>query len=159
MPSFSIASTLHASAARVWAHATSMAGANHELLPLMRMTYPADRAEIGGQEVPLGVPLFRSIVLLFGVLPIDYDEVTFEALEPGRRFVESSRTMSQRVWRHERTVDPVGDGCTVTDRVTFVPKVAAMGSLLLPALGLLFAHRHRRLARRFGGDPGAVIRG
>jgi ligand-binding SRPBCC domain-containing protein len=159
MPSFAIASTLHASAAQVWAHATSMAGVNDELGPLMRMTYPADRAEIGGQVVPLGTPLFRSIILLFGVLPIDYDEITFEALEPGRRFVESSRTMSQRVWRHERTVDPVGDGCTVTDRVTFVPKVAAMERLLLPALSLLFAHRHWRLIRRFGGELGVVHRG
>jgi ligand-binding SRPBCC domain-containing protein len=159
MPSFSIASTLHAPHDRVWAHATSMAGVNQELWPLLRMTYPADRAEIGGQAVPLGTPLFRSVVLLFGVLPIDYDQITFEALDPGRRFVESSRTMSQRVWRHERTVDPVGGGCTVTDRVTFVPKVAAMGSLLLPALGLLFANRHRRLTRRFGGDPGVVRRG
>ena len=159
MPSFHLTSRLLAPAGRVWAHATDMEGVNFELAPLLRMTYPKGPRSLEGREVPLGAPLFRSVILLFGVLPIDYDDVTFESLETGRRFVERSPTMSQRVWRHERTVESVGEGCSVRDRITFEPRLPGMGAVLAPALQLLFRNRHRKLVQRFGGEAGVIQRG
>ena len=67
----------------------------------------------------LGERIFRSWVLLFGVLPIDYDDLTLIALEPGRGFHERSRMLSMRVWEHERTLEPDGEGgCRVRDRLS-----------------------------------------
>ena len=51
----------------------------------------------------LGERLFRSWILLFGVLPIDYDDITLVSIEPGRGFHERSSMLSMRVWEHERT--------------------------------------------------------
>ncbi|MFT3766640.1 MAG: hypothetical protein QM820_14165 [Minicystis sp.] len=159
MPSFQLTSHLRAPAERVWAHATSMAGVNHELAPLLRMTHPAHLTSLEGHDAPLGKPLFRSVILLFGVLPIDFDDVTFESLEPGRRFVERSRTLSQHVWRHERTVEPEEGGCRVTDRVTFEPKIVLAAGALTILLRMVFANRHIRLVKMFGGWAEDIQRG
>jgi hypothetical protein len=115
VPSFRIASRLRAPPERVWAHATSMVGINHELAPLLRMTHPPRMTALGDISPPLGTPLFRSIILLFGVLPIDFDDVTLEAVEPGRGFRERSRTLSQRQWRHERSLEPMDGGVRLVD--------------------------------------------
>ena len=40
------------------------------------------------------------------MIPIDYDDLTLVALEPGRGFHERSRMLSMRVWEHERTLEP-----------------------------------------------------
>jgi ligand-binding SRPBCC domain-containing protein len=152
VPSFQIASRLCAPPERVWAHATSMAGINHELAPLLRMTHPPEMTTLGDLSPPLGTPLFRSIILLFGVLPIDFDDVTLEAIEPGRGFRERSRTLSQREWIHERSCEPVEGGVRVTDRITFEPRVSGAATLLAPLLHLVFRNRHRKLVGLFGGE-------
>src|SRR5262249_48624740 len=54
VPSFRIASQLRAPAEQVWAHATSMAGINHELAPLLRMTHPPGMSTLGDLSPPLG---------------------------------------------------------------------------------------------------------
>ena len=49
-------------------------------------------------------------------MPFDYDELTLVRLDPGRGFLERSRMLSQRLWEHERTLEPSGEGgCLVTD--------------------------------------------
>jgi ligand-binding SRPBCC domain-containing protein len=154
---FHVTSRLDAPPDRVWRHATSMAGVNLELAPLMRMTHPPELTELGEQTVPLGEPLFRSIILLFGVLPIDYDDVTFAALSPGKSFREDSRMLSMRRWIHERSVEAAPGGATLTDRITFELKVPGVGGVLARLLGLVFRNRHRNLVRLFGGEQGAVV--
>ena len=152
MPSFRIASCLHAPPERVWAHATSMAGINHELAPFLRMTHPRGMTALRDLSPPLGTPLFRSIILLFGVLPIDFDDVTLEVVEPGRGFREHSRTLSQRSWIHERSIEPVDGGVRLVDRITFEPKIPGAGAILAPLLHLVFRNRHRKLVGLFGGE-------
>ena len=152
VPSFHIASRLRAPPERVWAHATSMAGINHELGPLLRMTHPPGMTSIGDLSPPLGMPLFRSIILLFGVLPIDFDDVTLEVFEPRRSFRERSPTLSQRQWTHERSLEPTDDGVRLLDRITFEPKIPGAGAILAPLLHLVFRNRHRKLVGLFGGE-------
>jgi ligand-binding SRPBCC domain-containing protein len=150
---FEISSRLQATAAEVWAHATSMRGVNRELFPLARMTHPREIVSLDAASVPLGRRIFRSWILAGGLVPIDYDDVTFIELEPGRRFLERSPMLSQRQWQHERVVEPLDGGSIVTDRVRFVPRVAALAPLFLLVFRLAFRLRHRNLRRLFGG-PG-----
>ena len=135
----------------VWARVSTFQGVNDELLPLMRMTAPAHVRALDPSQVVLGERIFRSWVLLFGVIPIDYDDLTLIALEPGSGFHERSRMLSMRVWEHKRTLAPTGDAATrVSDRLSFEPRLPGSGPLLERFIRATFRHRHRRLRRRFG---------
>jgi hypothetical protein len=136
----------------VWARATTVEGVNHELGPWLRMTVPGSARGLALDAVPLGRPVGRSWVLLLGVLPIDYDEVTLVERGPGPRFLERSPMGSMRFWQHERIVEARGErGCAVTDRLTFQPRVPGTGRLARAIVERLFRHRHRRLAAFFRG--------
>jgi ligand-binding SRPBCC domain-containing protein len=147
--SFVIESPLRAPADRVWAHASSFAGINRELWPL-RMTHPPGHARLTPETTPLGRPAFRSWILLFGLVPVDFDDLMLIELEPGRGFSEVSRLFSAREWRHRRTVTPAAGGCVVRDEVTFVPRWPRAGPVLARVYRLAFELRHRVLRRRFG---------
>lgn len=145
---FQRTSWLPAPAEQVWRHASSMVGVNRELAPLVRMTYPPDKTHLSAATVPLSRRAFRSWLLLFGVLPIDYDDLTFVALEP-LGFTEQSSMGTNQVWRHRRRIVPDGHGCFVIDEVQFVPRFAVLGPLALPLFALAFRLRHRNLRRIF----------
>ena len=121
------------------------------MAPWLRMTAPAEARGLALDDAgaALGEPLFTSLVLLGGVVPVDRMRVTITELEPGRRFVERSPMISVRGWRHERVVDPHPAGCLVVDRVSFEPRVGAMAMAMRAAIGAFFAHRHRQLGRIF----------
>ena len=140
-------------AAEVWERAITEEGINDELAPILRMTMPPGLRGKTVDTVEVGVPLGRSWILLGRVLPVDYDDLCLAELEPGRRFLERSRTLSFSVWQHERMIEPEGEArCRVTDRLGFelkrgvawIPGVAELASAVV---GFLFRHRHRRLAR------------
>ncbi len=88
-----------------------------------------------------------------GILPVDYDDVTFVEVEPGRRFLERSTLLTQRVWEHERTIEPVPGGSRLTDRVRFEPRIQALAPLYAPVFQAVFRLRHRNLRRLFGAVP------
>jgi hypothetical protein len=140
-------------AAEVWGRAVTEEGINDELAPILRMTMPPDLRGKTVDTVGVGVPLGRSWILLGRVLPVDYDDLCLAELEPGRRFLERSRTLTFAVWQHERTVEPLDQrSCRVTDRLGFELKAAIAwvpgGSRLARAVvAFLFRHRHRRLCR------------
>ena len=126
-----------------------MQGVNDELMPLVRMTVPRRARGLTLADVPLGVHAFTSYLLAFGVVPFDAHFLRLD--EVGQRhFVERSSSLLQRLWQHERAVEPEGDGCRVTDRVTFEPRLPGLARLARPIVARLFAHRHRRLRARFG---------
>jgi ligand-binding SRPBCC domain-containing protein len=151
VPSVQQESVLSATPDAVWDRVSTFEGINDELRPLMRMTAPSRVRALEPADVVLGERIFRSWVLLFGVLPIDYDDLTLVALEPGRGFHERSRMLSMRVWEHERTLEPAGDSATrVSDRLSFEPRLPGAGPLLERFIRMTFRHRHRRLRRRFG---------
>jgi hypothetical protein len=146
-----ISSHLEASPAQVWDRVITPEGINDEMRPYLKMTLPPGVDGLDPENVELGVPIGRSWILLFRLLPFDYDEVTLVRLEPGRGFLERSRMLSQRVWEHERTLEPVAGGCRVTDRLRWQPRLGLPGRPLRPVIAWFFRHRHRRLRRHFGG--------
>ena len=146
-------SRLDASRERVWERVITMEGITHELMPIMRMTAPADVDALRPEDIVPGQRLFRSWVLLFGLTSFDYDDITIERIEPGHGFHERSKMLSQRVWEHQRWLEPDGDGCLVTDRLRFEPRLGLPGRWVEPLIRAIFRHRHRRLRKHFGGRP------
>jgi hypothetical protein len=143
-------SVLSAPAADVWARVVTPDGINDEFRPWLTMSMPAGAAELSIDTLDLGKPIGRSWIRLFGVLPVDYDDLTIAELEPGRRFLERSRLFSAPQWQHERIIEPVdGASCRVTDRLTFTPR-RGFGLLGPRIIRLIFWYRHRRLRRHFG---------
>jgi len=139
MRSFRVSSVVDAGPDAVWARATTIDGVNAELWPLVRMT--------GEGEIGVGA-LGRSWILLGGVLPIDYDDICLEAVEPGRGFRERSRMGSCSAWHHDRTLVPLPAGGTrVIDAIAFAPRLPALGGLMAFLFELTFRWRHRRLRR------------
>ena len=110
MGDFVVSSMLSTPPDVLWRHAVSPAGVNREFRPLLRMTFPADISDFTAAWQP-GERLFRSWLLLGGLLPIEYDDLTLAEVEPGRRFLERSSMFLQRVWEHERVVEPITQGC------------------------------------------------
>lgn len=132
-------------------HIGTLEGVNLELRPLLRMTLPRRFRGTTLYEVPTGEWLFRSWLLLGGVLPIDYDHLRLESVDPESGFIESSSMLSMRVWRHERRIQGLADGgCEVQDTLTFQPRIWASGPLLTAFVTTLFRHRHRKLQAMFG---------
>ena len=146
---FEVSSRLSAPADTVWRHATRMGGVNAELFPLVRMTHPRGLESLADRAAPLGERAFRSWILLFGLVPIDYDDLTLVELAPGR-FLERSPMLTQRLWEHERTVEPSGAGCVVTDRIRSTPRIGPLAPVFGAVFHLAFRLRHLNLRRRFG---------
>jgi ligand-binding SRPBCC domain-containing protein len=146
-----VSSRLEAVPTAVWERVITPAGINDEMRPIMRMTTPPGVERLDPDTIELGERIGRSWVLLFGLVPFDYDDLTLVRLDPGRGFLERSSMLSQRVWEHELTLEAVGGDCLITDRVRWEPRLGLPGRPLRPLIGLFFRHRHRRLRRRFGG--------
>jgi hypothetical protein len=142
-------SVVSASAADVWARVVTPEGINDEFWPWLTMSMPKDTADLTIDTLALGDPVGRSWLRSFGVLPVDYDDLTIVEVEPGRRFLEQSRLFSAPQWQHERVVEPIDAGTSrVTDRLTFTPR-PGMGRIGPSVVRAIFAHRHRRLVRYF----------
>ena len=142
-------SLVPAPAADVWARVVTPEGINDEFWPWLTMSLPKSASSLSIDTLELGKPVGRSWIRLFGVLPVDYDDLTIAELEPGRRFLERSRLFSAPQWQHERVVEPVdAAGSRVTDRLTFTPR-RGFGLLGPSIIRLIFFYRHRRLVRYF----------
>jgi ligand-binding SRPBCC domain-containing protein len=148
-------STLRAPQAEVWARVTTVRGINDELAPWLRMTSTRALRANGIADVRVGERICRSWVLLLGLLPVDYDDITLERLDPPNGFLERSAMLSQSAWEHERTLESVPDedgGCILTDRIRYEPRLPLPDAILRALYTAIFRHRHRRLRRRFGGS-------
>jgi ligand-binding SRPBCC domain-containing protein len=152
-------SMLFARRTDVWERVSTAQGVNDELWPLLRMTAPKSLREGGLAQVEVGRRICRSFVLLLGVLPVDYDDITLARLDPPRSFLERSAMLSQRIWEHERTIEPASDGCSVTDRISYQPRLPLPDVVFRALYGFIFRYRHRRLRRRFGGRRLTPARG
>ena len=142
-------SLVSAPAADVWARVVTPEGINDEFRPWLTMSMPAAAADLSIDTLELGKPVGRSWIRLFGVLPVDYDDLTIVEVDPGRRFLERSRLFSAPQWQHERIVEAVdAAGSRVTDRLTFTPR-RGFGLLGPRIIRLIFWYRHRRLVRYF----------
>ncbi len=145
-------SVVDAPAEQVWARVVTPEGINDEVRPWMTMSMPRGAKDLTVDNVPVGTPVGRCWLRLFGVVPFDYDRLTIAELVPGRSFDEQSTMMSMRRWRHQRSVSPGGNGkAVVHDRITFQLRAPLRPLTPIVAAGLraLFGHRHRRLQLHF----------
>jgi hypothetical protein len=90
-----VSSGLPATPEAVWSRAMSAEGINDELGPVFRMTVPRGLEDLDLAKVGPG-RLGRSWILLFGLLPVDYDDLGLERIEQGRGFLERSTMLSHR---------------------------------------------------------------
>lgn len=135
----------------VWEHASSMRGVNYELWPLFRMSCPDMDMKISEELVGVPIrPLFRSWLFLFGVFPVDYDDINLASVIEGKSFSERSSMLLMPSWHHDRILESNNDGTVVTDALAFVPRFHLMGYLLSYVVKYLFLHRHNRLISQFG---------
>ena len=147
-----VISVVAADADRVWSEVIRFDGINAEFMPVMRMTSPRGWRDRSLEDVDPGQRLFRSWLLLFGVFPVDYDDIRLVEVGPGYRFLERSQMMSSSTWEHERVIEAVAPGtCRISDRVRFTPRWRLLGPVLRWFVPRLFAHRHRQLRRRYSG--------
>lgn len=126
-----------------------MEGVSRELWPLLRMTYPNAIGSLVPDPFVPGEVLFRSTLLLFGAIPIDRTNLALIEIQPGRRFLERSTMATQRIWEHERILDPVPEGTRITDRLAWQGRFPGAGTLYGISVPVLFKWRHRRLASLF----------
>ena len=141
-------SRLAAPTDEVWKWISSWKSISTEMWPYFRMTAPNGVTSIDDLNVVPGTPLFRSRVYLFGIIPIDYSDVTLLELDKGRGFVEQSPMGSMTLWRHERRISNGANGCTLTDILTFQPRMSRR--LVAWFIGRVFKHRHAVLRRYLG---------
>ncbi|MBI3556570.1 MAG: hypothetical protein HY074_09930 [Deltaproteobacteria bacterium] len=144
-------SRLKSSRQAVWAWMTSVRGISTEIWPFFRMTTPKHVKNLNDVHPTSGKPLFRSTILLFGILPVDASDLTLLEFDEGRGFVERSPMFSMKLWRHERHIhDCPGDPASVVlvDRLTFQPRLAQ--PLIRWFIHKVFTHRHKVLRKQFG---------
>lgn len=146
---FSIHSKINTDKQTLWQHITQMKNVNYELMPIVRMTYPADKTSLSGVDVPLQTTLFTSTILLFGFIPIDLHHLALDKVIEGEAFYENSTTLTHQYWKHTRTLTAVDGGTLVKDEVSFQPRIGFLGYIFLPIYKQVFKHRHRRLVKLF----------
>ena len=146
---FEITTDLAAGPEEVWQRVVTPEGINDELMPLMRMTMPRHLRGATIDQLPLGQRIGRCRMLLFGLIPVDYDDLALTEVEPGRRFFEQSTMLTQSRWTHERTIEPHDGGCRLTDRLSWQGRTGFFEAVYGLAVPILFRHRHSRLRKRF----------
>jgi len=132
--------------------ALTMPGVNAELMPLLRMSYPAQYRTLDVHAAPAGEVVFHSWLLLFGLLPVDRHALAFEAIHENG-FDERSSSWLQSIWIHRRRIDAVPGGTRVTDELEFEPRLRIAMPLVAAIITRVFRHRHRRLCARYGRLP------
>lgn len=144
-------SKLQAPRERVWEWITSIRGISAEMWPFFRMTAPKGVSSLNDVQIKPGVRMFRSYVFLFGILPIDYSDMTLLELDVGQGFTEQSPMGSMKLWRHERRIVPCPsdpNAVLLVDQLTFQPRMARR--LVGWFIRRVFVHRHEVLKTNFG---------
>ena len=146
---FELGSTLSVPPAEFWKDAT-LQEVNTELAPWVRMTAPAEWRDRPLREWPSGRTLFKSWVLLFGLLPVDLHYFFLQSVDPQSGFEERSSSVMNRRWVHIRRIVPVPGGCSIIDHLTVEPRIPMFGAVLVPVYEAIFRSRHRRLLQKYG---------
>ncbi|MDX1496165.1 MAG: hypothetical protein R3352_01285 [Salinisphaeraceae bacterium] len=118
---------------------------------MARMTAPTLWQQRPILEWPEKQTLFKSWILLFGVLPIDRHSFYFDKVDPASGFSEQSSSLTNANWCHTRQVLPSPMGCQVIDKLDYESRLPLLGSLMKPIYQLVFWIRHRNLRARYGG--------
>ncbi len=146
---FSIETEINSTKEILWQHITQMKNVNAELYPFARMTFPKTKGELGNNTVLLQQVIFKSVILLFSLIPIDLHYLRFDKLEYGSAFYENSYSLQHYYWKHTRTLKQNNGKTTVHDDIHFSPRISFTGYILLPVYKLIFKNRHKNLASIF----------
>lgn len=145
-------SELSGSRQQVWDWVTDVQCLRREMRPFIFMTAPRGVRRLRDLDPRPGKPLFVSVILLFGILPVDYSRLTLHAIEEGHGFREQSPMGSMRHWSHSRQllVNPRRAGMVVLrDTLCFEPRFAVRPTVWF--VERFFSHRHAVLRRSFNG--------
>ena len=99
-----------------------------------------------------GERIGRSWLLLGGLIPFEFDDITLAELDQGTRFLERSSMGMLKHWQHERRLEFVSESRTrVTDNIEYRMRFPIPGSAKLTKaiVQRLFRHRHKQLAKHF----------
>jgi ligand-binding SRPBCC domain-containing protein len=153
---FSIESEIHSTKEILWQYVTQMKNVNAELMPFAKMTYPKEMSEIGnppdgraGNDVPMHQVLFKSVILLFGFIPIDRHYLRLDRIDFGTAFYENSYSLQHHYWKHTRTISECNGKIFVKDELHFAPRISFLGYLFLSVYKIIFANRHKQLRKVF----------
>jgi ligand-binding SRPBCC domain-containing protein len=127
----------------------SIATVNYELGPWIQMSAPAKWQSLALKDWCGNGPLFKSWVLLLGIIPLDHHAFGSLDLSQDMRFVETSSSWVNCVWQHERVVKAVPGGCEVIDKISFAPRLSFVSAMLKLIYVLVFRHRHAKLRLRY----------
>ena len=126
----------------------TMSGVNYELAPTVKMSAPEQWVSKSITEWPVNKEIFTSTISFFGVIPIDRHRFKLLSVSSAG-FVESSSSVFNSVWSHERTITKSGSGANVKDVVGYQNKISLLGTLLKPFYRSIFTHRHKRLKLKY----------
>lgn len=148
MPSFEIETQLAVSPNELAHDSLSMSGVNFELGPLLKMSAPDIWQSKPITEWPTNQNLFGSNVLLLGLIPIDRHYFKFRTIS-SFGFNESSKSVMNKLWSHERIIKSAGSGSVVKDIIIYESKLGISGNLFMPIYKAIFKHRHNRLRAKY----------
>ena len=149
MPQFAVETSLAVDIDTLSMEQLNMVGVNYELGPVLKMSTPKQWREKPLAQWPEGETVFCSVILLFGILPVDLHWIQFKSVSQ-EGFSETSSSLTNRVWIHERRLVRAQHSTVVTDEIVYENRLGVLGKLLLPIYKIVFAHRHKRLAQKFG---------
>jgi len=144
---FQFKSHLNISPDLLWAKINNFEKLNKELWPVMQMTCPDEYRRKAFHDFPIGLPVFKSLILLFGFLPVERSNVRFLSVTPGGGFSEDSEMILCPSWKHKRTITPDGDGSIIMDELDITPRSFIFKPVLFLITRLTFFNRHGKLKR------------
>jgi ligand-binding SRPBCC domain-containing protein len=112
------------------------------------MTCPQPNTQIT-KELISDQPLFRSWLLLFGLIPVEYDLLRIVDVEEGVSFSERSSMGLLREWNHDRILTDDNSSTEVIDKVSFTTRIPFTSWIIATIVRFLFHYRHYRLGRKF----------
>jgi len=129
----------------------ALSGANDELWPLARMTFPIRLDSQTPVEELVGHE-FQSWMLGLGFMPLIRRTIRVKAFEVGR-FYECSTSWAMGNQCHERTAaEATADSTILTDTLVMEPRGRLRDAVLRFGTTLVFRRRHRRIRRHFAQD-------
>lgn len=148
MPKFEMETYLSVNPDQLATDLLNMSGVNYELSPFLKMSTPQQWSAKSIADWPVNDHIFSSSILLFGFIPIDLHRFKFTSVD-GMGFTESSNTLLNSLWSHERTISITDSGAKVTDVVCYKSRLGFIGYLFKPLYQSIFAHRHKRLKQKY----------
>ena len=146
---FEISSTLKSNSTLVAEQCFLMDGVNYELSPFLKMTCPNEWSNRPIIEWPVEERLFTSVILLFGIVPIDLHRFYLLTANDGG-FNEDSSSLMNKHWRHSRSIVSSNGSCKVTDSVEFVSRLSFLEYFMKPIYAIIFKKRHNKLREKYG---------